>query len=74
MLSKEICQRCINQRYPENPWGTMDDARWSEGYVFCYDWETAWNKTRTFDEPRKDCPYFLEQTLYSMSLEENKGK
>lgn len=64
MLSKEICKRCINQRYPDNPWDKEDEYWWGEGYVIWCEGCVDIHK-----KPPKNCLYFLEQTLYSMSQE-----
>ncbi len=82
MLSKDICKRCIGEKFPKNPWNSADDEyRWEEGKVFCIVYlkrETTKGESSRYwvfidGEPPKDCPYFLEQMLYSMS-KENQGK
>ncbi len=73
MLSKEICKRCMFAKYPKwLNWANSSDV-WC-GLILTIRTSTAaigWVNDRK--DPPKDCPYFLEQTLYSMS-QETEGK
>ncbi len=73
MLNKAICKRCWNERNPNCPWDKYDEDWWKRGVVYCggqkeYGWVIfGWSDVNK--EPHKNCLYFLEQTLYSMSQE-----
>ncbi len=70
MLSKAICKRCWNERNPRSPWDKGDEDWWLHGgKVSCILPINSIYWTDVLGEPPKDCPYFLEQTLYSMSFE-----
>ncbi len=70
MLSKDICKRCVSEKFLNSPWCKGDEKRWDRGDVFCVV-EFSWQHC-VAGEPPKDCTYFLEQTLYSMSQAEGK--
>ncbi len=69
MLSKAICIRCWNEINPNYPWDKYDEDWWGNGYVWCIKGESSRYWVFIDGEPPKDCIYFLEQTLYSMSQE-----
>ncbi len=67
MLSKAICKRCWNEQHPHIPWNKYDEDWWKGGFVYC-EIEPIARKPIT-KEPHKNCRYFLEQTLYSISFD-----
>ena len=67
MLNKEICKKCINEHYRNNPvdqWDNCgDERRWSIGILLCL------NAIRyeIKESPPNDCDYILEHMVINQN-------
>jgi len=62
MLSKSICQKCIDENFYLS-WDTKDDEHWSKHkYVWCIVLGVG---IRIAEDPPVECPYYLEHMVMS---------
>jgi len=70
-LSKPICKRCVNQKFPYAKWNKQDEKRWKTyKIVYCYFGSTNINPKISCgayvcvnNNPPDGCPFFLEHLI-----------